>query len=86
LEAIDMVLVVDRWLMDVFVVSCAWKSTVLLYVPHKKIQPRQTKIQLAQLTFFNSSLSDADVRFVNEYQYLICRAWSVLSKTVLTLI
>jgi hypothetical protein len=23
LEAIDMVLVVDRWLMDVFVVSCA---------------------------------------------------------------
>ena len=40
----------------------------------------------AQLTFFNRSLSDLKVSFVNKYQYLICRAWSELSKTVLTLI
>jgi hypothetical protein len=44
------------------------------------------KWRLAQLTFFNRSLSDLDVSFVNEYKYLICRAWSALSKTVLTLI
>jgi hypothetical protein len=44
------------------------------------------KWRSAQLTFFNRSLSDLDVSFVNKYQYLICRARSALSKTVLTLI
>ena len=36
----DMVSVVDRWLMDVFVVSCAQKSTVLGTYSHKKMTVR----------------------------------------------
>jgi hypothetical protein len=76
----DMVLVVDRWVDGCFfVVSCAQKSTVLGTYSHKKWRS-------AQLTFFNRSLSDLDVSFVNKYQYSICRAWYALSKTVLTLI
>jgi hypothetical protein len=43
------------------------------------------KSGLAQLTFFKSSLGDLEVSFVIKYPYLICRAWSALSKTVLTL-
>jgi hypothetical protein len=58
---------------------CAWKSTVLGTYSHKKVMVHAAH-------FFNCSLSDLiDVSFVHEYQYFICRAWSALSKTVLTL-
>jgi hypothetical protein len=70
----DMVSVVDRPIDELIVVCCARKSTVFLYVPHKKIPLRQTKIQLPAAHFFNRSLSDLKVSFVNKYQYLICRA------------
>jgi hypothetical protein len=76
----DMVSMVDRWWMGGFCCElCAKKYGTWYVLSHKKWRS-------AQLTFFNSSLSDVDVSFVNEYQYLICRAWSALSKTVLTLI
>jgi hypothetical protein len=67
----------DWWWMDVFVVICAWKSTVLCMYSHKKTG-------FEQLSFFNSSLGDLKVRFVIKFPYFICRAWSALSKTVLT--
>jgi hypothetical protein len=73
----DMVSVVDRW------VDCC----VLCVKKYRTWYILSQKIKVsAQLTFFNRSLSDLDQSFINEYQYLICRAWSALSKTVLTLI
>jgi hypothetical protein len=48
----DMVSVVDRPIDELIVVCCARKSTVLLYVPHKKILLRQTKIQRRAAHFF----------------------------------
>jgi hypothetical protein len=50
------------------------------------VRTSQKNSTFAQLTFFNRSLSDVDISFINKYQYFICRAWSALSKTVLTLI
>jgi hypothetical protein len=62
----------------------------LLWVVREKVRylvrTLTKKWRSAQLTFFNRSLSDLDASFVNKYKYLICRAWSALSKTVLTLI
>jgi hypothetical protein len=79
-----------RWLihelMAACVVSCAWKSTVLVRTLTKNPTKDKPRSNLAQLTFFKRSLSDLKVSFVNKYQCLLCRAWSALSKTVLTLI
>jgi hypothetical protein len=44
------------------------------------------KIGVGAAHFFNSSLRDLEVSFVKKYLYVICRAWSALSKTVFTLI
>jgi hypothetical protein len=74
----DIILVVDRWLMDIFVVICEWKKYSTLYVLSQKI-----KVGAAH--FFQPLTKDLELSFVIEYPYLICRAWSVLSKSVLTL-
>jgi hypothetical protein len=74
----DVVSMVDRWVDGWLCCELCVKKVRYLYVLSQKDPP--------QLTFFNRSLSDLKVSFVNKYPYLICRAWSVLSKTVLTLI
>jgi hypothetical protein len=48
----DMVSMVDRPIDELIVVCCARKSTVLLYVPHKKIPLRKTKMNLRAAHFF----------------------------------
>ena len=72
-----------RWSID------GWWMFLLWFVREKVrylVRTLTKKWRSAQLTFFNRSLSDLDASFVNKYKYLICRAWSALSKTVLTLI
>ena len=59
----DMVSVVDRPIDELIVVCCVLcaKKYGTLYVLSQK------KSGLAQLTFFNRSLRDVDVSFVNKY-------------------
>jgi hypothetical protein len=76
----DMVSVVDRWVDGCF--CCEFVREKVRYL----VRSLTKNSVLAQLTFFNSSLRDVDVSLVNDYKYLICRAWSALSKTVLILI
>jgi hypothetical protein len=69
--------------------SMSWWMFLLWVVREKVrylVRTLTKKWRSAQLTFFNRSLSDLDVSFVIKNQYLIYRAWSELSKTVLTLI
>jgi hypothetical protein len=69
-----MVSVVDRPIDELML--CVVREKVWYFCTYltKKFNEDKPRSNFAQLTFFNRSLSDLEESFVNEYQYLICRA------------